>query len=115
MKSILSIGIIFLSIGCTTMANKEDYPKFFQGRANEDCEFIGYIESDSDKSSPEASFEKSKAVLLDKANKQKANAVKVVNTNKVLNKISLSAESYQCPNLEKMKITDEARLNFNGF
>lgn len=115
MKSISIVLITLITVSCASPQKKEGYPQFFQGRATDDCEFIGYVESESNRSDPEKSFSDGKESVLKKAYAQEANAVKIVNINKVVSQIRLSAEAYRCPSLERLKLTSEPRLNFNGF
>lgn len=91
--------LLFLLSGCSTVQKGDSFPKFFQGKVPDDCDFMGYVDGESKQDNPETSFNISKKLVLHKAYEQQSNAVKIININKILNKVSISAEAYRCHSL----------------
>lgn len=113
MNKFTYILLCLVMAGCATTGKKISGVEFFSGRAADDCDFLGYIESESTKSSEDASYDDARYEILKQAQHYHANAVKFISVNRVITKINLSAEAYKCPSLVKLKITDENHLNFD--
>lgn len=112
------INIIFLSLiisGCSSFGKRGTNPdiQFFQGKASDDCEFLGYIDSEASEKNEEDSFDECKEELYQQAYKYRANALKIVTVNRVLSKINISAEAYRCSSLIKLKVSEETKLDFS--
>jgi hypothetical protein len=103
---------LLLSLSACSTAPARDDAHFFDGKASDDCEFIGYLDSSAHEETQEKSYTLAKKDLVAHAKKVKANMLKIVNVNRMTSAVSLSVESYRCSNLLQLKITDDAKLDF---
>lgn len=101
----------FVISACSTSPTKES-PHFFQGKASDDCDFMGYLDSSVKEESEDKSFIFAKKEIILHAQKVKANVLKIVNINRMAGAVSISAEAYKCSNLLKLKIADDPKLDF---
>jgi outer membrane PBP1 activator LpoA protein len=112
MNKIMVLSLIILSACASTPARESIH--FFQGKANDDCEFVEYLDAYSSKDTEEKSYDEAKRNLMADAKKDRANMLKVVNVNRTINAISLSAEAYYCSNLLQLKISDDSKMDFRN-
>lgn len=114
MKTFALMMLCLLMAGCATTGKKVEGVFSFSGKPADDCEFLGYIESEATKGTEADNYDEARYGIMKQAEHYHANAVKFMSVNRIVSKISISAEAYKCPNLLQMKVTDESHLSFDA-
>jgi hypothetical protein len=107
----LMLLFLLLMTACSSAPTKGE-PHFFLGRASDDCDFVGYIDGAAQEKDEDRSLSEAKKRIIKQAEKSGANMLKIVNVNRMLTSLSLSAEAYRCSSLLRLKIADDAKLDF---